>query len=43
VGIVHAERPAPDPVLDPVVIDLHRRVRAAFDPTRRLNPGRVPW
>ena len=43
VGIVHAERPPPDPVLDPVVLDLHRRVRTAFDPTRRLNPGRVPW
>ena len=43
VGIVHAERPAPEPVLDPVVLDLHRRVRAAFDPTGRLNPGRAPW
>ena len=43
VGIVHAERPPPDPVLDPVVLDLHRRVRTAFDPTGRLNPGRVPW
>ena len=43
VGIVHAARPAPDPVLDPVVLDLHRRVRTAFDPTGRLNPGRVPW
>jgi FAD/FMN-containing dehydrogenase len=43
VGVVHAERPAPAVDLDPVVADLHRRVRAAFDPTGRLNPGRVPW
>ncbi len=40
VGIVHhAEPQAPRPV-DPVLADLTTRIRDAFDPMRRLNPGR---
>ncbi len=42
VGVVHADLPAPPRPVDPHVADLHRRVKAAFDPTRRLNPGRDP-
>lgn len=39
VGVVHHERPAPDPGVDPAVVALHRRLLDEFDPTRRLNPG----
>lgn len=43
VGIVHGSwsgpRPAPP---DPHGRALHRRIRRAFDPTGRLNPGRDP-
>lgn len=42
VGVVHADRPSPPRTLDPVTVDLNRRVRSRFDPTRRLNPGRDP-
>jgi glycolate oxidase FAD binding subunit len=42
VGTVHVtEPPAPVP-LDPVVDGLHQSLRAAFDPSGRLNPGRDP-
>jgi glycolate oxidase FAD binding subunit len=27
--------------LDPVLLDLHRRLKAAFDPAGILNPGRM--
>ena len=41
VGVVHCERPEPEPEPMPAgVKKLHRRVRDAFDPDRRLNPGR---
>lgn len=39
VGIVHHELPAPERRVDVAVTELHRRVKARFDPTGRLNPG----
>lgn len=39
VGVVHHEHPAPHRPVDPVVADLHARIKARFDPTGRLNPG----
>jgi glycolate oxidase FAD binding subunit len=39
VGVVHHERPAPPPVIDPTIAELHRRIKHEFDPTGRLNPG----
>lgn len=38
VGIVHHEQPAPRRRVDPVVADLHHRIKMRFDPTGRLNP-----
>ncbi len=40
VGIVHLDGPAPPVAVDPAVADVHRRLKALFDPTGRLNPGR---
>lgn len=42
VGIVHHEHPAPLRPVDPVVRDLHERIKREFDPTGRLNPGVDP-
>ncbi len=39
VGIVHHEDPLPPRAVDPVIRDLHRRIKQQFDPTGRLNPG----
>jgi FAD/FMN-containing dehydrogenase len=39
VGIVHHARPDARPPADPAVVALHRRIKAEFDPTGRLNPG----
>jgi glycolate oxidase FAD binding subunit len=43
VGIVHTSAPAPAPVraVDPATATLHRRIKANFDPSGRLNPGRM--
>jgi len=39
VGVVHHEDPAPARLVDPVIRQLHRRIKDAFDPQGRLNPG----
>ncbi|MGI9605014.1 MAG: FAD-binding protein [Acidimicrobiales bacterium] len=41
VGVVHAEKPPPDRPLDPKVALIHDRMKVEFDPSNRLNPGRV--
>jgi len=41
VGIVHTSTPAPVRRVDPAIAALHRRIKEKFDPTGRLNPGRV--
>ena len=41
VGIVHTAEPAPPVPLPPGVAELNRRIKASFDPTGRLNPGRA--
>lgn len=33
----------PAPSLAPPVLDVQRRIKDAFDPTGRLNPGVLPW
>lgn len=40
VGIVHHSLPAPARPVDPGVLALHERLKAEFDPTGRLSPGR---
>jgi glycolate oxidase FAD binding subunit len=42
VGVVHVDAAAPAPPLAPPVDRLHDRLKAIFDPTGRLNPGRDP-
>jgi len=45
VGVVHhRDLPAtPVPVPAPDAVDLHMKLKQAFDPSGRLNPGRQPW
>jgi FAD/FMN-containing dehydrogenase len=33
--------PEPERPVAPERVDLHRRVKELFDPTNRLNPGRL--
>ncbi len=42
VGVVHRSAPPPARPVDPAVVTLHRRLKAIFDPTGRLAPGRDP-
>jgi FAD/FMN-containing dehydrogenase len=40
VGVVQTDEPVAPVAPAPAVVELHRRVKAVFDPTGRLNPGR---
>lgn len=40
VGVVHTEKRVEPSPLSPGTVALQRRIKAAFDPTGRLNPGR---
>jgi FAD/FMN-containing dehydrogenase len=40
VGVIHAIEPQPARRLDAPVVELNRRLKAIFDPTERLAPGR---
>jgi glycolate oxidase FAD binding subunit len=41
VGTVHRGEPCARPAIDPAAAELHRRVKAVFDPEGRMNPGRT--
>ena len=41
VGVVHRTVPQPPRAVDPAVRAVHDRLKASFDPTGRLAPGRV--
>lgn len=41
VGTIHVAEAVEQATPDPTTVELHRRVKAAFDPTGRMNPGRM--
>ena len=41
VGVVHCANPQPPVALSAGVRVIHERMKAEFDPTGRLNPGRI--
>ena len=45
VGVIHHHDVprTPVPVRAPDALDLHLKLKQAFDPSGRLNPGRQPW
>jgi FAD/FMN-containing dehydrogenase len=43
VGAVHASSPSPIVAPSPPIAALHRRLKTLFDPTDRMNPGRMPF
>jgi FAD/FMN-containing dehydrogenase len=43
VGVAHRGVPQPSRPVDPGAAAVGRRVKAAFDPTGRLAPGRSVW
>jgi FAD/FMN-containing dehydrogenase len=40
VGVVHMDERSADHPAKPDRVDLHHRLKTAFDPDGRLNPGR---
>jgi glycolate oxidase FAD binding subunit len=42
VGIVHRRTPPPARAVAAPIVELQQRIKAAFDPTGRLAPGRTP-
>jgi glycolate oxidase FAD binding subunit len=42
VGVVHTEVPSPARAPDQARLELHQRLKNAFDPSHRLNPGYDP-
>lgn len=43
VGTVHRPDAVARAAVDPSTVALHERVKTAFDPAGRMNPGRQPW